>query len=318
MSRNSPLNLSSAGILSLLFLFSAAAPSSAIVLNTPDDFQAMPFTSMGWGIGMEASTPVLNQVDPLPAFEGDRALFMSTDPMFELGAGRLLVSNVDQWLGDWTAVGVARISMDVFNPTAGLELAMRIGIAGDVIGPQNPPAGDVYVTNAITVPADNMWHTLIFDVLADDFVPASEDASDIAGALSDVTTMRIIHNTLPEFRGESLADEPYGAFYLDNITALAAAGAVPGDYNGNLGVDAADYTVWRDTLGSTTDLRANGDNTGPSMDVIDIADYNFWKMNFPNGAGSGSLGLAAVPEPATWLMLLCISLSALSLRRRMS
>ena len=40
--------------------------------------------------------------------------------------------------------------------------------------------------------------------------------------------------------------------------------AVPstGDYNQNHIVDAADYTIWRDTLGSTTDLRANGDNTG--------------------------------------------------------
>ena len=35
-----------------------------------------------------------------------------------------------------------------------------------------------------------------------------------------------------------------------------------GDYNQDGTVDAADYTVWRDTLGSTTDLRANGDNTG--------------------------------------------------------
>ena len=39
---------------------------------------------------------------------------------------------------------------------------------------------------------------------------------------------------------------------------------VLGDYNSNGIVDAADYTVWRDTLGSLTDLRANGDNTGAS------------------------------------------------------
>jgi hypothetical protein len=34
------------------------------------------------------------------------------------------------------------------------------------------------------------------------------------------------------------------------------------DYNLNGVVDAAEYTIWRNTLGSTTDLRANGDNTG--------------------------------------------------------
>ena len=37
-------------------------------------------------------------------------------------------------------------------------------------------------------------------------------------------------------------------------------------------VDAADYTVWRDTLGSTTDLRANGNDTGDSYGVIDEAE----------------------------------------------
>ena len=32
-------------------------------------------------------------------------------------------------------------------------------------------------------------------------------------------------------------------------------------YNRDSIVDAADYTVWRDTIGSTTNLRANCDNT---------------------------------------------------------
>jgi ELWxxDGT repeat protein len=53
-----------------------------------------------------------------------------------------------------------------------------------------------------------------------------------------------------------------------------------GDYNANGTVDAADYVVWRKTLGSTTDLRANGDNTGPSAGVIDQADYAVWRANF--------------------------------------
>jgi hypothetical protein len=51
--------------------------------------------------------------------------------------------------------------------------------------------------------------------------------------------------------------------------------------------DAGSYTVWRDTLGSTTDLRANWDNTGASMGVIDQADYDYWKLHFGEVQSAG-------------------------------
>ena len=62
---------------------------------------------------------------------------------------------------------------------------------------------------------------------------------------------------------------------------------LPGDYNFNGVVDAADYSVWRDTLGSMNDLRADGDGNG----VIDQADFDFWIAHFgstlkENGGGS--------------------------------
>jgi hypothetical protein len=52
--------------------------------------------------------------------------------------------------------------------------------------------------------------------------------------------------------------------------------ALVGDYNHDGHVDAADYTVWQDTKGSTTDLRADGNRDG----VVDQADYDLWKANF--------------------------------------
>jgi hypothetical protein len=51
-----------------------------------------------------------------------------------------------------------------------------------------------------------------------------------------------------------------------------------GDYNGNGYPDASDYTVWRDTKGSTTDMRADGNGDH----VIDQNDYNLWKSAFTN------------------------------------
>jgi hypothetical protein len=56
-----------------------------------------------------------------------------------------------------------------------------------------------------------------------------------------------------------------------------------GDYNKNGTVDAADFTVWRDTLGSMTNLRADGDKSG----TVDQADYTFWKNRFGNKVKGG-------------------------------
>ena len=62
-----------------------------------------------------------------------------------------------------------------------------------------------------------------------------------------------------------------------------------GDYNGDGFVGTADYTVWRNTLGSTSDLRADGNGDG----VVNSLDYALWKTNFGEtvplpAAGSGA------------------------------
>jgi hypothetical protein len=91
------------------------------------------------------------------------------------------------------------------------------------------------------------------------------------------------------------------------ITALA------GDFNDDGVVDAADYTVWRDTLNSTSDLRAdaNGDN------LVDGGDYAMWRSNY--GAMTSDLQPGkAVPEPASAVIALAMGLACcLPVRRRL-
>jgi PEP-CTERM motif len=84
-------------------------------------------------------------------------------------------------------------------------------------------------------------------------------------------------------------------YYLDSWRFTTPVVGVPGDYNNNGTVDAADYVLWR--------------NGGPLQnEVADIgtvspADYTEWRARFGNVAGAGaSLGAAAVPEPASWLL----------------
>jgi hypothetical protein len=78
---------------------------------------------------------------------------------------------------------------------------------------------------------------------------------------------------------------------------------LPGDYSDNGVVDAADYVVWRNTLGSTTDLRANGDDSGASHGKVDDADFIFWTSRF-GMTPSPATSLLAVPEPASPILIL--------------
>jgi hypothetical protein len=84
-----------------------------------------------------------------------------------------------------------------------------------------------------------------------------------------------------------------------------------GDFNGDLVVNAADYTVWRNNLGTDFDLNGNGDEMGDSENLVDMADYQLWKDNFGNTLpASGSGAISNVPEPSTAL-LFCLAALAI-------
>jgi hypothetical protein len=115
----------------------------------------------------------------------------------------------------------------------------------------------------------------------------------------------------------------HGRFHITlhevNIREITAT-AVPGDYNNDQVVDAADYVVWRNNLGTDFNLNGNGDESGGSAGVVDAADYAWWRQHFGNsnpGAASTSLpGLAsAVPEPHG-LVLLVIGLFCSTVTRK--
>jgi hypothetical protein len=89
--------------------------------------------------------------------------------------------------------------------------------------------------------------------------------------------------------------------------------AVAGDYNSNGKVDAADYVLWRSTLGQSVTAGTGAD--GNADGTITQDDYGFWRARFGNISGSGSLAPANVPEPAT-LVGCCLALGAISMLSR--
>src|SRR4051812_8945887 len=88
-----------------------------------------------------------------------------------------------------------------------------------------------------------------------------------------------------------------------NSNGVIGVIAIPGDYNGDGAVNTADYVMWRKT-----------DGNNPS-------GYNTWRSHFGEsssagiGASGASSSQAAVPEPAT-LVLLMFAVAGWCLRRR--
>jgi hypothetical protein len=98
----------------------------------------------------------------------------------------------------------------------------------------------------------------------------------------------------------------YGSLADAAITTIVRtnfANMLPGDYNANGVVDAADYVLWR--------------NGGPLLNDptsgVQPGDYDVWRANFGKVAGAGAAtdhlstiranAGAAVPEPASWMLL---------------
>jgi hypothetical protein len=86
---------------------------------------------------------------------------------------------------------------------------------------------------------------------------------------------------------------------------------LPGDYNENDIVDAADYTVWRNNFGSATAL-PNDDSEGVADD-----DYDRWKTNFGMTlGGGGSAAGSTVPEPSAMYLAIVAAAAAAPRKRR--
>ena len=91
------------------------------------------------------------------------------------------------------------------------------------------------------------------------------------------------------------------SLYINGTLSVVASG-LPGDFNQNGVVDAADYVVWRKGV----------------LVASTSTNYNLWRSNFGRTSGSGtSSSFAAVPETSTsMLSILAIVANAFCWRKR--
>jgi hypothetical protein len=105
--------------------------------------------------------------------------------------------------------------------------------------------------------------------------------------------------------------------YNENSVVLSVAGlGLTGDYDKNGVVDAADYIVWRGSVGDTGSTLA-ADGNGDM--VVNQDDYAVWRGNFgKTSQGAAAMGPGSVPEPSGQFLALFIACGLALSRKRQS
>jgi len=210
--------------------------------------------------------------------------------LIKSGGGKWMLSGASTYSGGTTVSnGVLVVAGEAATVGTG-----NVTVQGTATGTSLVVQGDV--TNALS-------DTAILNLLGGG-TPGLADQGylDLGAGLNDRVGSLLLNGVL-QAHGITFGSTASSAMFQSD-EYFAGTGIITvsilGDFNGNSSVDAADFVAWRKNPG------AYGGEIG----------YNLWRMNFGQTAGSGSGATmnAAVPEPAT-LMLLLVATVGWSSRR---
>lgn len=173
-------------------------------------------TTQGWITGLLGTpnpNPPVNVASGGPAGADDAFLRLTGNG--GAGAGnRVVAINLGQWAGDYAAIGLTTLTMDL-NNLGSTDLAIRLYLENPTVGPPT----DTAVTDAFLLPVGSGWQRATFAV---DPGALTGLTGDIDTLLANVTALRIFHGPLAAFPGPSSV----GVLGVDNVAAvpLPAAG----------------------------------------------------------------------------------------------
>ncbi|WP_197531391.1 lamin tail domain-containing protein [Posidoniimonas corsicana] len=175
-----------------------------------------------------------------------------------------------------------------------------------------------YPTSGDTNDGEDLWEELVSQNAAFEMVFSGHVGGDGVGYLASEgqpsqTVHQMLFNTqfetnggngwlrLIEFLddGRSVRVRTYSPLHdlqkTDEANAFefTISPLLPGDYNGDGWVDAADYGVWRDNLGRQVPAWSAADGDGDGR--IATSDYSVWRSNY--GSSRSSPQSAVVPSP---------------------
>jgi hypothetical protein len=261
-----------------------------------------PFAGGAWDY--VASRNTLFSSDPGPLYAIQRA----TSTVVELaGAGGIGVGQ-REFLSDGTGVVFTddrEVGNDLYigrpDQTTPVELLLDVSEEDElrdvILSPDQTTAFVLLVSSDVTYlgVADRILSIPLDGSPGKTLIDLRNDPADSLVAPGPTSGPYVTENTLVYLKADPSGQ---AGFYLLDLSATDTTG----DYNSDGVVDAADYTVWRDTLGQDgPNLAADGDGN----EVVDAEDYAVWKTNFGQGGSAGAqMQPTSVPEPAAWTMVL--------------
>jgi hypothetical protein len=227
-----------------------------------------------------------------------------------LGCGQAIAAAPAVWSGLGVTFSKAAGADPSLQPNQD-QITSHVAITrGDMAGLYNAVLESSYDRIAHTAPADTEWATSINNpgqtIAASNWANLSFIAwADAYGGHVGLTIVNldavahlITDNVYLDLR---VTDWGGGETGGEFTYQRAAAPAASGDYDHDGIVDAADYTLWRSSLGQTVPLGTAAD--GNLNGTIDAGDYEVWKGHFGQSAASAA-SAAAVPEPTGALLAL--------------
>ena len=186
-------------------LYSPQRACSQIAFGQVDTFQSG--STSGWQQGTSSPNPPTVVTSGGPS--GGADAYLKTVSTGVGAGGKMIMFNTAQWLGDYNAVGVTKITADMAN-FGSTPLHMRIAFQG------GPSSSRYASTNEQLLPANGVWRPVTFDLIPSELTLISGTDS-VAAALRIVSELRILSSTTPLYNGDSVV----AVLGTDNIRATS-------------------------------------------------------------------------------------------------
>jgi hypothetical protein len=189
----------------------------------------------------------------------------------------------------------------LFDVATGQELfklTASDAAAGDSFGTSVAISGNTAIVGGV-------GKAYLFDVTTgQELMKLTPDPVSVSVEVAIDGDTAIVGNRSSGYGGSPSTRGPGAAYVFD----VSRGPALPGDFNNDSTVDAADYIVWRNGLGTT----------------YTQSDYNTWRANFGHSAAGAvavadsfaNVGSANIPEPTGVALLASASITGLLCQKR--